>query len=44
VNAERDEFATDANVWVDAQPGERVMISGGGELILVQLAGCIASS
>jgi hypothetical protein len=44
VNAERDEFATDANVWIDAQPGERVMISGGGELILVQLAGCIASS
>lgn len=26
------------NCWIDAQPGERVRIEGGGELVLVQLA------
>lgn len=26
-----------ASVWIDAQPGERIRIEGGGELVLVQL-------
>ncbi|WP_233841313.1 HutD family protein [Dyella sp. 2HG41-7] len=32
------EVSSGANLWIDAQPGERVRIEGGGELILVQLA------
>ncbi|HUA80645.1 MAG TPA: HutD family protein [Dyella sp.] len=32
------EVSGGANLWIDAQPGERVRIEGGGELILVQLA------
>jgi environmental stress-induced protein Ves len=43
-NGARDEFAAGANVWVDAKPGERVMIDGGGELILVRLGGFSAST
>lgn len=27
-----------ASLWIDAQPGERIRIEGGGELVLVQLA------
>jgi len=27
-----------SNLWIDAQPGDRVRIEGGGELVLVQLA------
>ena len=38
VNEESMELAAGANVWIDAQPGERVHLHGGGELILVQLA------
>ncbi|GLQ87983.1 HutD/Ves family protein [Dyella flagellata] len=37
VNDEHAEFAAGANVWIDAQPGERVRIEGGGELVLVHL-------
>lgn len=35
---ESAEISGGANLWIDAQPGERVRIEGGGELILVQLA------
>jgi mannose-6-phosphate isomerase-like protein (cupin superfamily) len=38
VNEESMELAAGANLWIDAQPGERVRIHGGGELVLVQLA------
>jgi len=37
LNDERLAISTGANVWIDAQPGERVRIEGGGELVLVQL-------
>jgi environmental stress-induced protein Ves len=38
VNEESMELAAGANLWIDAQSGERVRIHGGGELVLVQLA------
>ena len=38
VESERADLAMGGNLWVDAQPGERLRIEGGGELILVQLA------
>lgn len=34
---ERLDLGAGANVWIDAHPGERVRIEGGGELIFVQL-------
>lgn len=37
VDAERVEVSAGANMWIDAQPGERVRIVGGGELVLVHL-------
>ncbi|HTV85691.1 MAG TPA: HutD family protein [Dyella sp.] len=40
IDANGEQLAAEggANVWIDAQPGERVRIEGGGELVLVQLA------
>ncbi|RUL74030.1 HutD/Ves family protein [Dyella choica] len=38
VNDEHAEFVAGANVWIDAQPGERLRVEGGGELLLVHLA------
>ncbi|RDS85494.1 HutD/Ves family protein [Dyella psychrodurans] len=38
VNDEHLAVNAGANLWIDAQPGERVHIEGGGELVLVQLA------
>lgn len=38
VGDERVAVETGANLWIDAQPGERARIEGGGELVLVQLA------
>jgi len=32
------EMAPSQSLWIDAQPGQRVRIDGGGELLLVQLA------
>ena len=37
VDDEHVELAVGANVWIDAQPGERVRVEGGGELVLVHL-------
>jgi uncharacterized protein len=34
---QRIDIAQGTHLWIDAQPGERVRIEGGGELILVQL-------
>jgi uncharacterized protein len=40
VHVDDQQLVADAgsHLWIDAQPGERVRIEGGGELILVQLA------
>ncbi|MFK2872861.1 HutD/Ves family protein [Dyella lipolytica] len=40
VHADDERIAMDAgsSLWIDAQPGERVRIEGGGELVLIQLA------
>jgi uncharacterized protein len=27
-----------SSVWIDAQPGERIRVEGGGELVLVQIS------
>jgi len=35
---ERIELDAGANVWVETQPGERIRIEGGGELVMVHLA------
>ncbi len=35
---ERIAVSAGSNLWIDAQPGERVRIEGGGELVLVQLS------
>lgn len=36
-DGEHAELAAGANLWINAQPGERVCIEGGGELVLVNL-------
>ena len=36
--SERIAVSAGSNLWIDARPGERVRIEGGGELVLVQLA------
>lgn len=40
IQADNEHIAVDAgsSLWIDAHPGERVRIEGGGELVLVQLA------
>jgi uncharacterized protein len=38
VNDEHVAVDAGANAWIDAHPGERTRIEGGGELVLVQLA------
>jgi environmental stress-induced protein Ves len=40
IHVDDDQLAADAgdHLWIDAQPGQRVRIEGGGELVLVQLA------
>lgn len=35
---EHREMGPGQNLWIDARPGQRVRIEGGGELVLVQLA------
>jgi uncharacterized protein len=35
---ERTTVDAGSHIWIDAQPGERVHIEGGGELVMVQLA------
>ena len=38
VGNERIEIDALTNLWIDARPGERVRIEGGGELVLVHLS------
>lgn len=37
VDNQRIDIADGANLWIDAQPGERVRMEGGGEVVLVHL-------
>jgi uncharacterized protein len=35
---EQSELKAGSSVWIDAQPGERIRLEGGGELLLLQLS------